>query len=1533
MSAPSLQHRLVDPDHPWLGLESFTEATQRYFFGRDAEISEIYVRAKENPLTILYGQSGLGKSSLLGAGLIPKLKLENLRPVLMRLRFEKTDAPLLDQVKAAIAGIFPRAEAVSIIDPDAPEAQPLWETFHYLPLLPADLASSPPVLIFDQFEELFTLGQRPERQEEVTALIEELADVIENRPPAELKESFKRDRRLVRDFDLSPTPLRIVITLREDYLSHLESWKRTLPSLMRNRMALRLLSGPQALDAVFRPGQIEGRHLVDEDTAARIVRFVANRSPDVPLTEIGAVPPLLSLVCDELNTLRIEQRQDRITTERISAERLRSSSGSTGEDDLEVRSRAILERFYQRCFNGFPRGVRHLVEEKMVTIAGNRCPVSLDDAHDALAKCRVKDPAETLTALVNRRLISAEVRGRVKWYEITHDVLVPIVREFRDKRLARQRLRRLLLASAGLLALLGVFGGITAWALSQKGEALAAAKKLAEANREKLQTLKEASMADYAVAVQRIEQDGKWHEGVAHLARALKWDAGNVLAATRLYSTICFYADEKQTCPWQTLPHADSVFGAQFSPKSSRIVTARSGNKAHIWDTVAGKTVGQPMIHQGLVTACEFSPNGALVVTASADKTARVWNANTGNPIGKEMRHHSDVVSAHFSPDGTRIVTASRDTTAKLWDPTTGEAIGDAMPHSSIVNSAQFSPDSSRIVTVSADNTARIWDVTTGKQIGAPLDHKSSVKSGQFAPDSARIVTVCADGTVQIWDGLTGNRCGRPLLQDQEVNSAQFSPDGCFVVTASNDKTACLWNADTGKAVGKPMHHDEPVTSAQFSPDGRRVLTSSGSRSFQQKGASPGRTQIAQIWDVVTGQPLGEALRHDGYIRSAQFSADGAFVVTASDDHTARVWNAASGKSVSEPLRHAGQVKSAQFSPSGVNILTVGGDFSVRVWDASTGLSIGAPMSHAAPVTSAQFSPNGELVVTACKDKAARLWDAKTGKIVGVEMLHHDRVNCVQFSPDGSLIVTASGDVAGGGGEARVWATGTQKAVGVPFHHAKAVNCVVFNSDGKRIVTASGEFFNSTGEARIWDAMTGHPIGSALMHAGQVISAQFSCRGNLIVTASDDKTARVWDAASGMAIGKGPLHDSGVRSAQFSFDGTRVVTASSDGSAQVWDVASDRAIGEALRHDDWVNTAQFSPDAKLVITSSNDHTARVWISATGKSIGELLRNEEAVNTAQFSPDGSKIVTANSDATARLWLVPKLAEPPAQVPEWFLARAYAVAGLEFDTDGAWRILSAEARRAALLAPVSGNDAWCQLARWLATPASERTLTPDSQFTNRQIAERERDSGTTSGLESALRYDPTVPLGHILLAGALLRDDAGKKVAERDPKAAQRAAFLRTFGLKLLPEDSGLWARAAASLFEQRDYTLALGAAEKALSLDAKNVPSLCTRAHCLIALGDAVNALAALRTAQEIAVTAGGKPEATLRASLAAALWLNHEPDQALDTFARLIETDPVWAKPGEILRQGLPESETEALEAVRAETLMRHPKLAPKVRE
>ena len=470
----------------------------------------------------------------------------------------------------------------------------------------------------------------------------------------------------------------------------------------------------------------------------------------------------------------------------------------------------------------------------------------------------------------------------------------------------------------------------------------------------------------------------------------------------------------------EPMKHDGEVRSAQFSPDGQKVLTGSNDNTARLWDARNSKPIGEPMKHAGVVLSAQFSPDGQRVVTASLDGTAQLWDAGSGKPIGEPMKHRALVCSAQFSPDGQRVVTASFDSTAQVWDARSGEPIGKPMKHDEVVNSAKFSPDGQRVVTASVDWTARLWDTRSGEPIAEPMIHEEGVLSAQFSPDGQQVMTVSADNTMRIWDAVSGKPVDEPMEHDAVVNSAQFSPDGQRVVTASADNTARLWDARNSKPIGDPMKHEDQVLSAQFSPDAQRVVTGSADNT-------------ARLWDARNSKPIGEPMKIGNTSHTdrlvAQFSPDGQRVLTASEDDervmpssgssAARLWNARTGKPIGEPMKHEGWVLAAQFSPDGKRVVTGSNDKKVRLWDAANGKPIFGPINDAGWVSSAQFSPDGRRIVTASQD-TARLWNAASGKPIGEPLMHEGEVLSAQFSPDSQRVVTASKD-----NTARLWDTVT----------------------------------------------------------------------------------------------------------------------------------------------------------------------------------------------------------------------------------------------------------------------------------------------------------------------------------------------------------------------------------------------------------------------------------------------------------------------------------------------------------------------------
>jgi len=404
----------VDESNPWLGLISFTEETRAFFFGRDEEIGELARRVQRKLLTVLFGKSGLGKTSILRAGLVPRLREQGYCPVYVRIAYGPDTPEPAAQIKEAIrraasaSGEWTQAGV-------AASGESLWEFLHHRDDVLRDAAGTTliPLLIFDQFEELFTLAQSDEfGRARAARFITELADLVENRPPQALERQFDEEEGAAERFDFARSDYRVLIALREDYLAPLESLKKLMPSLSQNRLRLAPMTGAQALEAVLRPG----RGLVTEEVAEAIVRFVAGGA-EIANAEVE--PSLLSLICRELNDTRLAQGREEISL-----------------DLLAGSHEGILANFYARALADQPAAVRRIIEDELLTESGFRENV----AEETLLKRFETAGAApgTLATLVNRRLLRIEERLDVRRVELTHDVLCGIVKASRDQRHERE---------------------------------------------------------------------------------------------------------------------------------------------------------------------------------------------------------------------------------------------------------------------------------------------------------------------------------------------------------------------------------------------------------------------------------------------------------------------------------------------------------------------------------------------------------------------------------------------------------------------------------------------------------------------------------------------------------------------------------------------------------------------------------------------------------------------------------------------------------------------------------------------------------------------------------------------------------------------------------------------------------------------------------------------------------------------------------------------------------------------------------------
>ncbi len=278
-----------------------------------------------------------------------------------------------------------------------------------------------------------------------------------------------------------------------------------------------------------------------------------------------------------------------------------------------------------------------------------------------------------------------------------------------------------------------------------------------------------------------------------------------------------------------------------------------------------------------------------------------------------------------------------------------------------------------------------------------------------------------------------------------EVKIGLFLLDGETVFTVSENGTAQVWQIETGQPVGEPMRHQGAVWAVACSPDGKTVLI----------GSEDG---TAQVWQIETGQPVGEPMRHQGAVWAVAFSPDGNMVLTGSEEGTAQVWQIETGQPVGEPMRHQGAVWAVAFSPDGKTVLTGSDDGMAQVWQTETSQPVGEPMQHRGMVLTVAFSSDGKTVLTGSEEGTAQVWQTETGKPVNESMRYQDHVWAMAFSPDGKTVLTGSEE-----GTAQVWQTETGQPVGEPMRHQGAVEAVAYSPDGKTVLTASVD-----GTSRLW---------------------------------------------------------------------------------------------------------------------------------------------------------------------------------------------------------------------------------------------------------------------------------------------------------------------------------------------------------------------------------------------------------------------------------------------------------------------------------
>jgi WD40 repeat protein/serine/threonine protein kinase len=410
---------------------------------------------------------------------------------------------------------------------------------------------------------------------------------------------------------------------------------------------------------------------------------------------------------------------------------------------------------------------------------------------------------------------------------------------------------------------------------------------------------------------------------------------------------------------------SDLSLSPAFSPNGKLIAVAVDRQIA-LYDTTTGQSRGTLSGHQWYVSSLDFSPDSSRLVSASMDATIRLWDVQRGREIVSFKGHRVDqshgVSAAAFDSTGNWIVSSGLDSTVKLWDAWAG----DVDPSKSIDPPL----DSNRWL---RSPVSQETDWLTG--------HTNMVLGLAQSPDGQWLATASIDGTVRVQPtpGLEAVELNAPMIFKhapvKPLGAVAFSNDGAWLATGAgwpNDRApgeVWLWELAAGKLCRKFQDLQGPVARLAFAGQKNVLIIAVGSGVVTQGELL--------AWDVASNQVIWR--KKAAAIRDLSLSARENQVVTVGHDGKAHIWDLATGEQLHSWGQPGRNFLAVAYSPDGKQIAVGGRDASIRMFSAADGRELWAQRHHAREIFDVCFNSDGSRLVSTSIDGVTRVWDTAYG--------------------------------------------------------------------------------------------------------------------------------------------------------------------------------------------------------------------------------------------------------------------------------------------------------------------------------------------------------------------------------------------------------------------------------------------------------------------------------------------------------------------------------------------------------------------------